>query len=101
MLYHLTRSTLTYIFYIFRESIDHSGLQPTGILQFSRNAPCCNLFQYFLHPHEDCYHLLHHLSPRIHVTRLHQAHVWLTENNEAYEKTNRKDHKSQPFESTG
>ncbi|KAL8784504.1 MAG: hypothetical protein Q9195_009014 [Heterodermia aff. obscurata] len=89
LLYHFSRCSLTYIFYILRESIDHSGLQPTGILHFSRNTPCCNWFQYFLQPHEDCYHLLHHLLPRVPVTRLHEAHVWLTENNEAYEKTNR------------
>lgn len=92
LLYHFSRCSLTYICYIFRESIDHSGLQPTGILQFSRNTPCCNWFQYFLQPHEDCYHLLHHLLPRVPVTKLHQAHVWLTENNEPYQKTNRMSH---------
>ncbi|KAI4159317.1 MAG: hypothetical protein L6R39_000407 [Caloplaca ligustica] len=80
VLFHLTRITLSHTFYILRETIDHSGLQPTSILAFTRSSPCCNAFQKFLQPHDDNYHLLHHLLPRIPMTRLHEAHIWLVGN---------------------
>ena len=90
LLFPTSRCTLSYCFYILRETIDHSGLQPTTILAFTRNTPCCNMFQYFLQPHSDCYHLLHHLLPRIPMTKLHISHEWLVENCASYERANRK-----------
>ncbi|KAL8719513.1 MAG: hypothetical protein Q9225_003480 [Loekoesia sp. 1 TL-2023] len=87
-LFHFTRLTLSHIIYVLRETIDHSGLSPSSILDFTRSSPCCNIFQKFLQPHDDNYHLLHHLLPRIPMTRLHEAHLWLVENLEVYRDAN-------------
>lgn len=80
MLFHLTRCTLSYACYVLREIIDHSGLPSTTVLEFTRTSPCCNAFQEFLQPHDDNYHLLHHLLPKIPMSRLHESHVWLVSN---------------------
>lgn len=87
-LFHFTRLTLSHVIYVLRETIDHSGLSPSSILDFTRSSPCCNIFQKFLQPHDDNYHLLHHLLPRIPMTRLHEAHLWLVENLEVYRDAN-------------
>ena len=89
-LFHITRCTLSYIVYIFRETIDHSGLPSTSILAFTRTSPCCNWFQKFIQPHDDNYHLLHHLLPKIPMSNLHQAHEWLVEQVPVYADANRK-----------
>ncbi|KIJ65768.1 hypothetical protein HYDPIDRAFT_109775 [Hydnomerulius pinastri MD-312] len=89
MLFHVTRCTLTYCCYIFREIIDHSGLPSTSVLEFTRTSPCCNLFQRFLQPHDDNYHLLHHLLPRVPMSKLHECHLWLVDNVPVYEQANR------------
>jgi hypothetical protein len=88
ILFHLTRCTLSYACYVLREIIDHSGLPSTSILEFTRTSPCCNAFQKFLQPHDDNYHLLHHLLPRIPMTRLHESHLWLVSNLPEYERAN-------------
>lgn len=88
MLFHLTRCTLSYACYVLREIIDHSGLPSTTVLEFTRTSPCCNAFQEFLQPHDDNYHLLHHLLPKIPMSRLHESHVWLVSNVPEYERAN-------------
>ena len=88
-LFHFTRCTLSYLVYILREIIDHSGLPSTSILSFTRTSPCCNAFQKFLQPHDDNYHLLHHLLPRIPMSKLHQSHEWLVRHVEVYRNANR------------
>ena len=88
MLFHISRCTLTYAVYILREIIDHSGLPSTSILSFTRTSPCCNLLQTFLQPYDDNYHLLHHLLPRVPMSKLHTTHEWLVENVEIYERAN-------------
>ena len=40
------------------------GLKPGSILSFTRNAPR-NLLSVVLHPHNDNFHLTHHLAPRV------------------------------------
>lgn len=70
--------------------MDHSGLSPETIIGFTRTSPWGTAFQKFLQPHDDNYHLLHHLLPRVPMSRLHEAHLWLIENVEVYEKANRK-----------
>ncbi|KAF9230935.1 hypothetical protein BU15DRAFT_83007 [Melanogaster broomeanus] len=52
-------------------------------------VPCCNLFQKFLQPHDDNYHLLHHLLPRVPMSKLHECHMWLVDNVPVYEQANR------------
>lgn len=87
-LFHFARCTLAYAVYVLREVIDHSGLPATSILSFTRTSPCCNALQKFLQPHDDNYHLLHHLLPRIPMTKLHEAHLWLQDNCKDYEQAN-------------
>lgn len=70
MLFHTARCTLTYGVYILREIIDHSGLPPTTILSFTRTSPGRRAFQRFIQPHDDSYHLLHHLLPRVPMSKL-------------------------------
>ena len=88
MLFHIARCTVTYCVYILREIIDHSGLPSTTIISFTRTSPCCNLFQKFLQPHDDNYHLLHHLLPCVPMSKLHATHEWLIENVEVYKSAN-------------
>lgn len=89
MLFHTARCTLTYGVYILREIIDHSGLPPTTILSFTRTSPGRRAFQRFIQPH-DSYHLLHHLLPRLPMSKLHMSHEWLIENVDVYAIANRK-----------
>ena len=88
ILFHTARCSLTYSVYILREIIDHSGLPSTSIISFTRTSPCCNMVQMFLQPHDDNYHLLHHLLPRIPMSKLHTTHEWLVENVDVYERAN-------------
>lgn len=90
MLFHTARCTLTYCVYVLREVIDHSGLPPTSILSFTRTSPGCNAFQKFIQPHDDNYHLLHHLLPRVPMSKLHTSHKWLVEHVDVYATANRK-----------
>ena len=90
ILYHTARCTLSYLVYVLREVVDHSGLPATSILSFTRTSPCCNAVQKFLQPHDDNYHLLHHLLPRIPMTNLHEAHLWLLDHCADYAMANRK-----------
>ena len=89
LLFHTARCTLSYAVYILREIIDHAGLPATSVLAFTRTSPCCTLLQRFLQPHDDNYHLLHHLLPRVPMNRLHACHVWLCANVPEYEHANR------------
>ncbi|KAF2727545.1 hypothetical protein EJ04DRAFT_136518 [Polyplosphaeria fusca] len=89
ILFHTARLTLSYACFIFREIIDHSGLPSSSILEFTRTSPCCNVFQRFLQPHDDNYHLLHHLMPKVPMSKLHETHLWLVDNVPVYEKANR------------
>ena len=89
-LFHLARCTFSYAVYVLRETIDHSGLPAASVLAFTRTSPCCNALQRFLQPHDDNYHLLHHLLPRVPMSRLHAVHLWLVQNVPEYEQANRK-----------
>jgi fatty acid desaturase len=89
LLWHAARLTVAHACFIFRELLDHSGLASTSVLSFTRTLPCCNLLQKFLQPHDDNYHLLHHLFPRVPMARAHEMHLWLLDNVEAYRETNR------------
>ncbi|KAE8453248.1 hypothetical protein EG329_011315 [Mollisiaceae sp. DMI_Dod_QoI] len=90
LLFHLTRCTLTHGVYVFREIIDHGGLHPSGgVLHFSRTSPYGGMLQRFIQPHDDNYHLLHHILPRIPMSKYNSSHQWLLENSEEYKKANR------------
>ncbi|KAI0058751.1 hypothetical protein BV25DRAFT_1196009 [Artomyces pyxidatus] len=89
MLFHLARCTVSYAVYVLREIIDHSGLPSSSVIEFTRTSPCCNAIQKILQPHDDNYHLLHHLLPRVPMGHLHELHEWLVANVEEYERANR------------
>lgn len=89
-LFHTTRCTVSYALYILREIIDHGGLHPISIMAFTRTSPCRRFLQIYLQPHDDNYHMLHHMLPKIPTSRLHKADEWLVEHCEEYAKTNRK-----------
>ncbi|MCC7485377.1 MAG: fatty acid desaturase [Burkholderiales bacterium] len=61
----------------FREISDHVGLEPGGLIAFSRNHPFSSLAGQLFHPHRNGYHLLHHLTPRMPFHALPKAHALL------------------------
>ncbi|KAK6194102.1 hypothetical protein LQW54_011787 [Pestalotiopsis sp. IQ-011] len=90
VLFHVTRCTLTHAVYVFREIIDHGGLHPAdGVLHFSRTSPYGSVLQRFIQPHDDNYHLLHHILPRIPMSKYKLAHEWLLEHSQEYKNANR------------
>ncbi|KAK2612806.1 hypothetical protein QQS21_001258 [Conoideocrella luteorostrata] len=91
VLFQLSRCTFTYAFYVLREIIDHSGLPQNSILAFTRSSPANNWFQRFLQPHDDNYHLLHHLLPRVPMSKLREADQWLMANSDEYAEANHYD----------
>ena len=97
LLFHTARCTLSYFSYVLREIIDHSGLPPTSILSFTRTSPCGTALQKFLQPHDDNFHLLHHLMPRIPMSNLQKAHDWLVQNDGMYAEQNCKPLSSPPL----
>ena len=62
---------------MFREISDHVGLRPGSVMGFSRNhvgrGPLSQLF----HPHNNGFHLLHHLDPALPFFALPEAHEML------------------------
>ncbi|KZZ92895.1 Fatty acid desaturase, type 1 [Moelleriella libera RCEF 2490] len=91
VLFHLSRCTFTYAFYVLREIVDHSGLPQDSVLAFTRSSPANNWFQRFLQPHDDNYHLLHHLLPRVPMSKLREADDWLMQHNAEYAEANHYD----------
>ena len=57
--------------------------------QFTRSSPWGHWFQKFLQPHDDNYHLLHHLLPKIPMSKLHEADGWLIAHSTQYAEANR------------
>lgn len=48
------------------------------------------MFQKYMQPHDDNYHLLHHLAPKIPMSRLRDADNWLRVNCQEYAQAHRK-----------
>jgi fatty acid desaturase len=90
VLFHVARCTFSYASYVLREIIDHSGLPTTSVLAFTRSSPGANWFQRFLLPDDDNYHLLHHLLPKVPMSRLREAGQWLKQNCKEYAAADRK-----------
>ncbi len=71
---------LLFIFPIIRfwsDLADHSGLETLDPLYSSRNSYGNFLERFFLYPHHDTYHIVHHLFPAIPHYNLKQAHITL------------------------
>ncbi|PSA95824.1 fatty acid desaturase [Bacillus atrophaeus] len=64
------------------EMAEHSGLKNENELHASRNTFGNPVQIFFLHPHHDNYHLVHHLFPAIPHYNLKKAHVILMEDPE-------------------
>lgn len=97
IIWFLSRSTLVHITTTFREFCDHympniplqvnhngSGF---SIAQFTRTSPSfyqSPLLNWFIHPHDDNYHTLHHWDPKIPLSRLAEAHSYLKKHSIIY-----------------
>jgi fatty acid desaturase len=73
LLWLLSRATAYHALKVFTELTDHVGLRPGTVLSYTRNSPS-NLLSLLLHPHDDGYHLTHHLAPRVPLLALARAH---------------------------
>ena len=74
-LWWLSRLTSYHAIRLFAEFLDHSGLRPGSVLNFTRNVPRGSwLARGLMHPHADNYHLVHHLLPQIPHYNLADAH---------------------------
>ena len=72
-----SKLTVFHLITIFRELSDHAGLQPGTIVSFTRNSPHKGLLKEVFHPHNNGYHLVHHLDYRIPFFQLSRAHKLL------------------------
>ena len=77
-LWIFSRMTVHHAIITFVILSDHVGLCPGGtILKFARNHTSKSLLSRFLHPHNNGYHLTHHLLPGVPCYKLAEAHSLL------------------------
>jgi fatty acid desaturase len=69
----LSRATVYHAIKSFTELADHFGLTPGGIMGFTRNS-YSPLLGFLVHPHNDNYHLTHHLAPKVPLANLARVH---------------------------
>lgn len=70
----LARMTVYHAMRAFLEISDHGFLDPSTNINFTRTLPYNNILTFVLHPHNDNYHIAHHLFPSVplyHLKRLH------------------------------
>jgi fatty acid desaturase len=68
------RATVFFLITLFREMCDHFGRTSGGVFQFSRDITARGIFRYIVHPHNNGYHLTHHLLPTVPYYRLPTTH---------------------------
>lgn len=73
-IWFLSRATTYHFIRLFAEFLDHSGLPVSTTLKFTRNLPHTNPLAMIFHPHEDTYHLAHHIFMGVPHFKLKEAH---------------------------
>jgi fatty acid desaturase len=63
--WHLSKLTTYHLIRIFAEFLDHTGLENSDVISFTRNLPHRGFYRFIFHPNCDTYHIVHHLYPRI------------------------------------
>ncbi|REE18588.1 fatty acid desaturase [Paraburkholderia sp. BL23I1N1] len=69
----LARATFFHAITTFRELCDHFGLARGGIFSYTRDVSSRSVMRWIIHPHNNGYHLMHHLMPSIPYHRLPRA----------------------------
>ncbi|MBU9477973.1 fatty acid desaturase family protein [Burkholderia multivorans] len=75
----LAKATVFHAITTFRELCDHFGRRPGGIFNYTRDVSGHSMWRWIFHPHNNGYHLTHHLMPSIPYHRLVQAQRKLLE----------------------
>ncbi len=70
VLWHISKATCFHAVTVLREMCDHYGLQPGGIFSFTRDIVVPRRVRWLIHPHNNGYHLTHHLMPAVPYYRL-------------------------------
>ncbi len=76
-IWFISRATSYHVIRIVAEFLDHAGLKVGSILGFTRNLPHAGALPPMFHPHQDTYHLVHHLFQKIPHYNLVRAHKLL------------------------
>lgn len=67
------KATVFHAITVFRELCDHFGLERGGIYSFTRDTCIGRCWRWIIHPHNNGYHLTHHLMPSVPYYRLPTA----------------------------
>lgn len=73
VLWHVAKATGFHAITVLREMCDHYGLMPGGIFSFTRDIVVPRHVRWLIHPHNNSYHLTHHLMPSVPYYRLPAA----------------------------
>jgi fatty acid desaturase len=77
VLWLAARASVFHLITTFREISDHVGLRPGNLIGFSRNHMAHGVLGALFHPHNNGYHLVHHLNPGMPYFALPRAHAVL------------------------
>lgn len=76
-IWFLSRAIMYHVITTFIIISDHHGLFPGTILGYTRNHPNKGFLRWFIHPHNNGFHLTHHLAPFVPFYNLNKARVLL------------------------